>query len=54
MDLTGALWRTSSRTGSGDSVAVADNLPGTVGVRDSRDPAGPVLVFVAVTSRPTA
>ncbi|MEV4717678.1 DUF397 domain-containing protein [Micromonospora noduli] len=62
MDLTGALWRTSSRSGNGECVAVADNLPGVVGVRDSKDPAGPVLVFapaawrafVAIARRPTA
>ncbi|MEV4120701.1 DUF397 domain-containing protein [Micromonospora sp. NPDC049645] len=62
MDLTGALWRTSSRSGNGECVEVADNLPGVVGVRDSKDPTGPVLVFapaawrafVAVARRPTA
>ncbi|MEU1251601.1 DUF397 domain-containing protein [Micromonospora arida] len=62
MDLIGALWRTSSRSGNGECVEVADNLPGVVGVRDSKDPAGPVLVFVpaawrafvAVARRPTA
>jgi Domain of unknown function (DUF397) len=26
-------------------VEVADNVPGVVGVRDSKDQAGPVLVF---------
>lgn len=47
MDLTGARWRTSSRSSGngGDCVEVADNLPGVVGVRDSKDPTGPVLVF---------
>ncbi|RQX14869.1 DUF397 domain-containing protein [Micromonospora ureilytica] len=62
MDLTGALWRTSSRSGNGECVEVADNLPGVVGVRDSKDPTGPVLVFapaawrafVAVARRPSA
>ncbi|WP_430497488.1 DUF397 domain-containing protein [Micromonospora trifolii] len=62
MDLTGALWRTSSRSGNGECVEVADNLPGAVGVRDSKDPTGPVLVFapaawrafVAAARRPTA
>ncbi|MCG5441903.1 DUF397 domain-containing protein [Micromonospora sp. NIE79] len=62
MDLTGALWRTSSRSGNGECVEVADNLPGAVGVRDSKDPTGPVLVFapaawrafVAVARQPTA
>jgi hypothetical protein len=47
MDLTGAKWRKSTRSNGtgGDCVEVADNLPGVVGVRDSKDPAGPVLAF---------
>ncbi|MGC3861252.1 DUF397 domain-containing protein [Micromonospora chersina] len=47
MDLTGARWRKSTRSGSngGACVEVAGNLPGVVGVRDSKDPAGPVLTF---------
>jgi uncharacterized protein DUF397 len=45
-DLPGAIWRRSRRsTGDDDYVEVADNLPGIVAVRDSRDPAGPALVF---------
>jgi len=39
-------WRKSTRSnGSGDCVEVADNLPGVVGLRDSKDPAGPALAF---------
>ncbi|MCG5469196.1 DUF397 domain-containing protein [Micromonospora sp. LAH09] len=47
MELIGAQWRKSTRSSGngGDCVEVADNLPGTVGVRDSKDPAGPALVF---------
>ncbi|SCL38948.1 protein of unknown function [Micromonospora pallida] len=47
MDLTGARWRKSSKSGGngGDCVEVADNLPGLVGVRDSKDPTGPALTF---------
>jgi hypothetical protein len=47
MELTGAQWRKSTRSSGngGDCVEVADNLPGIVGVRDSKDPAGPALVF---------
>ncbi|WP_327034396.1 DUF397 domain-containing protein [Micromonospora ureilytica] len=47
MELTGARWRKSTRSnGSGGAcVEVAANLPGLVAVRDSKDPAGPVLVF---------
>lgn len=45
-DLTGATWRTSSRSGAeGSCVEVADNLPGVVAVRDSKDRVGPVLTF---------
>ncbi|GIJ30150.1 hypothetical protein Vqi01_53120 [Micromonospora qiuiae] len=47
MDLTGARWRKSSKSGNnqGDCVEVADNLSDVVAVRDSKDPAGPVLAF---------
>ncbi len=47
MELTGARWRKSTKSGSngGDCVEVADNLSGVVGVRDSKDPAGPALTF---------
>ncbi|WP_027645972.1 DUF397 domain-containing protein [Salinispora fenicalii] len=47
MDLTGARWRKSTKSGGngGDCVEVADNLPGVVGVRDSKDPHGPTLAF---------
>lgn len=45
--LGGAVWRKSSRSNSngGNCVEVAGNVPGVVGVRDSKDPAGPALVF---------
>ncbi|MFU8850131.1 DUF397 domain-containing protein [Micromonospora sp. SL1-18] len=47
MNMTGAHWRKSTRSnGSGGAcVEVADNLPGVVAVRDSKDPTGPVLAF---------
>ncbi|WP_406072036.1 DUF397 domain-containing protein [Micromonospora sp. NBC_01638] len=45
-DLSGATWRKSSRSNNGGNcVEVADNLTGIVGLRDSKDPAGPVLAF---------
>ncbi|MFC8848806.1 MULTISPECIES: DUF397 domain-containing protein [unclassified Micromonospora] len=52
-DLTGAQWRKSNRssTNCGTLVEVADNLPGVVGVRDSKDPAGPALAFGPVVWR---
>ncbi|MEU6021250.1 DUF397 domain-containing protein [Micromonospora sp. NPDC048871] len=47
MDLSDARWRKATRSNSsgGDCVEVADNLVGVVAVRDSKDPAGPVLAF---------
>ncbi|PTA44603.1 DUF397 domain-containing protein [Micromonospora sp. RP3T] len=47
MELTGAIWRKSSRSGQSECVEVAGNLAGVVGVRDSKDPTGPVLTFTA-------
>ncbi len=45
-ELTGATWRKSSRSNNGgECVEVADNLPGVVGLRDSKDPTGPALTF---------
>jgi hypothetical protein len=45
--MTDPRWRTSSRSSAngGDCVEVADNLPGQVLVRDSKDATGPVLAF---------
>ncbi|GIG88738.1 DUF397 domain-containing protein [Plantactinospora endophytica] len=47
VNLTGAQWRKSTRSGDngGDCVEVADNLPGVVAVRDSKDHGGPALAF---------
>ncbi|WP_378743329.1 DUF397 domain-containing protein [Nocardia brasiliensis] len=46
IDLTGAQWFKSSRSGSGDQcVEVAHLDGGIVGVRDSKNPTGPALVF---------
>ncbi|MDG4834448.1 DUF397 domain-containing protein [Solwaraspora sp. WMMD1047] len=45
--MTGANWRTSTRSGTngGACVEVADNLPGRVYVRDSKDRNGGQLAF---------
>ena len=46
MDLTRAVWRKSSYSGGngGNCVEVAQNLPGIVAVRDSKNPDGGALV----------
>ncbi|TDB71350.1 DUF397 domain-containing protein [Micromonospora sp. KC723] len=45
LDLSGATWRTSTRsTGNGNCVEVA-TVAARVAVRDSKDRPGPVLVF---------
>ncbi len=48
-DLSPATWRKSSYSGveGGDCVEVADNIPGTVPVRDSKHPYGPALLIPA-------
>ncbi|MGC4864002.1 DUF397 domain-containing protein [Micromonospora sp. DT53] len=46
IDTARVTWRKSTRSnGSGDCVEVADSMSGLVGLRDSKDPAGPVLTF---------
>jgi hypothetical protein len=47
VDLSGAVWRKASRSDNGGNscVEVAKNLPGVVGVRDSKDRSGPALTF---------
>ncbi|UGT42912.1 DUF397 domain-containing protein [Nocardia yamanashiensis] len=48
VDLSGAHWFKSSHSeSSGACVEVAWLGEGAVGVRDSKDPAGPALVFTA-------
>ncbi|WP_319463798.1 DUF397 domain-containing protein [Micromonospora sp. RTP1Z1] len=46
-DLTGAVWRKSSRSGGngGNCVEVASNIPGIVAVRDSKDRFESALIF---------
>ncbi|MER7458233.1 DUF397 domain-containing protein [Micromonospora sp. NPDC126480] len=47
MDMTDARWRTATRSSNngGNCVEVADNLPGRVLVRDSKDRDGGTLAF---------
>jgi Domain of unknown function (DUF397) len=46
MNPAGAAWRKSSYSGAAQNcVEVAGDPPGAVGVRDSKDPDGPALVF---------
>ncbi|MGA5303418.1 DUF397 domain-containing protein [Nucisporomicrobium flavum] len=45
VDLTTATFRKSQRSGNNGCVEVATNLAGVVAVRDSKDVAGPVLLF---------
>ncbi|GHJ18290.1 MULTISPECIES: DUF397 domain-containing protein [unclassified Micromonospora] len=53
MDMTGARWRTATRSSNngGNCVEVADNLPGRVLVRDSKDRAGGTLSFTPTAWR---
>ncbi len=47
MDMSGAQWRKSTKSGNnqGNCVEVADNLPGVVLVRDTKDRDGGTLSF---------
>jgi hypothetical protein len=53
IDLSRAVWRKSSRSGSngGQCVEVAVNLPGIVAVRDSKNPDGVKLLLPAAQWR---
>ncbi|UFS96993.1 DUF397 domain-containing protein [Nocardia huaxiensis] len=44
-DLTDAEWFKSSRSGGGQECVEVAFLADAVGVRDSKDPTGPALVF---------
>ncbi len=47
IDLSGAIWHKSTRSGSngGSCVEVADNLPEIVAVRDTKDRSSGTLIF---------
>jgi hypothetical protein len=50
MDLTRAVWRKSSYSGSNGGACVEVGTAGlAVAVRDSKDPDGPLLAFAADT-----
>jgi Domain of unknown function (DUF397) len=44
-DLSRATWRKSRRSNNGGNCIEVNATPGTVAVRDSKDPRGPVLVL---------
>jgi hypothetical protein len=47
-DLSRVTWRKSRRSsGNGGECIEVAHLPGAVGVRDSKNPTGPALVFTA-------
>lgn len=45
IDLSGARWRKSTRSGQEGSCVELAGLPDAIGVRDSKNPDGPALVF---------
>ncbi|GAA5104087.1 DUF397 domain-containing protein [Nocardia iowensis] len=45
VDLTGATWRKAGAGAGNDSVEVAQLADGHVGLRDGKNPDGPVLIF---------
>ncbi|MBF6164574.1 DUF397 domain-containing protein [Streptomyces gardneri] len=45
IDLTGATWRRAGEGEGNDSVEVALLADGHVGLRNGKDPDGPVLIF---------
>jgi hypothetical protein len=52
INLSQAAWRKSSYSGqAGNCVEVADNRPGIVAVRDSKDPDGLALVLAPAAWR---
>lgn len=50
-NLTRKVWRKSSYSGGVQDCVEIGDLPGAVGVRDSKDPGGPALIFAPRTWR---
>ena len=50
-NLTGAAWRKSSYSGGAGNCVEVAGQPGSVGVRDSKDPDGPALVLTLTAWR---
>ncbi|MFI8941158.1 DUF397 domain-containing protein [Streptomyces sp. QH1-20] len=48
VDLRCALWFKSTYSGTDSNCVEVAHAPGVIGVRDSKNPCGPVLVFGAV------
>ena len=48
---SGLLWKVASACNNGTCVAVAELPRGGVGIRDTKDAAGPVLQFTAAEFR---
>nr|MDT0658638.1 DUF397 domain-containing protein [Micromonospora sp. DSM 115978] len=46
-DFPGATWRKSRRSQNGGACVEVARVDGVIGVRDSRNPTGPVLVFTS-------
>jgi hypothetical protein len=44
-DMPGAVWRKSARSNAGGNCVEVAETPDAIGVRDSKDPHGPVLAF---------
>ncbi len=45
VDLTGAVWKRSSRSSGGNNCVEVAFVSGIVAIRDSKNPTGPALVF---------
>ncbi|MFV8130687.1 DUF397 domain-containing protein [Streptomyces syringium] len=45
VDLRGALWFKSTYSGTDSNCVEVAHAPGVIGVRDSKNPCGPVLTF---------